>query len=131
MTNLKNFAEPFYPTAERLVADFGTFFCMWFFLQYLLSEWPDLKAYKMKVKTYNDFRNRQVSFLHGLTVLLLSAYQVYSKPSECGDDNNKFTYLTLTFSGSYFTYDLLSMWYYNLLENDMLVHHLLCIFGIL
>lgn len=62
---------------------------------------------------------------------MLSAYQVYSNPSECGDDNNKITYLTLMFSGSYFTYDLLSMWYHNLLEVDMLIHHLLCIFGIL
>ena len=41
------------------------------------------------------------------------------------------TYLTLIFSGSYFTYDLIDMWYRGLLEKDMCIHHLLCICGIL
>ena len=40
-------------------------------------------------------------------------------------------YQTLILSGSYFVYDFLCMAYFNLLEFDMTVHHLLCITGIL
>jgi hypothetical protein len=64
-------------------------------------------------------------------VLILSGYQVYSKPTECGDPTSKLSYFTLIFSGSYFTYDFLCMAYFGLLEIDMFIHHLLCILGIL
>ena len=76
-------------------------------------------------------RNRMVSFIHGLGILILSAYQVYFAFTECGDATNSTEYFILTVSGGYFLYDLISMALYKLLDLDMAIHHLLCIGGIL
>ena len=81
--------------------------------------------------TYLDFRNRLVSFLHGTVCLLLSAYQVYVAPTECGDPTNKLEHAILCMSGGYFLYDFLSMAWFKLLDADMAVHHMLCISGII
>jgi hypothetical protein len=61
-------------TGRGLVADFALGTVAWTLLQMALFQWPDLTAYKMDRKTHLDFRNRLVSFIHGVCVLLLSGY---------------------------------------------------------
>jgi TLC domain len=46
---------------------------------------PNVAAYKMPPKTELDFRNRIVSFFHGLSALVLTSYQVFFVPYSCGD----------------------------------------------
>jgi len=38
---------------------------------------PNLERFKMKRETELDFRNRMVSFVHGLMALWLSGYAVF------------------------------------------------------
>jgi len=71
-----------------------------------------------------------VSFIHGLVALSLSTYQVLFIPRICGEPTSPFVYWTLVNSGGYFLYDILGMWVLGLLEIDMLLHHLLCVGGI-
>lgn len=49
----------------------------------------------------------------------------------CGDLTTAAHYLILVNSGGYFIYDVLGMYLFGLLELDMLIHHSLCIGGIL
>ena len=84
----------------------------------------------MKRETELDFRNRLVSFCHGMLALILSAKQVFQIPYACGDSTTVFEYFILVNSGGYFTYDLVGMKVFGLLTFDMLIHHLMCIGGI-
>jgi len=48
--------------------------------------------FKPKFKELNkaddmDVRNRMISFLHGLTLLVFSGYEFYITPGSCGDKN--------------------------------------------
>ena len=72
-----------------------------------------------------------VSFVHGVSILLMSAYHVLFTFTECGDATNSFEYFVLVLSGGYFTYDTLAMAWFRLLDIDMTFHHLLCITGML
>jgi hypothetical protein len=48
---------------------------IWSCLQVIFFQWPNLEAFKtMNKRTYLDFRNRQVSFVHGSICLCLSSY---------------------------------------------------------
>ena len=105
-------------------------FLFWSSIQLILVKWPDLKCYKIEPKTELDLRNRMVSFLHGLTALFLSAYQVFFVPYSCNDAISAANYLILANSGGYFLYDVVGMYLFGLLEIDMTIHHSLCIGGI-
>ena len=61
-------------TGHGMAIDFVAGTIAWTLLQVILFKWPDLSAYKMDRKTYLDFRNRLVSFIHGTVVLCLSGY---------------------------------------------------------
>lgn len=111
--------------------DFFISFAFWGFLQINFYDMPNLQRFKMERKTELDFRNRLVSFVHGLVALVLSGYAIYFFEYGCGDQNTLLQYWILALSGGYFTYDLVGMKLFGLLTFDMLVHHLLCIFGIL
>mmetsp|Transcript_9578 Transcript_9578/g.7273 ORF Transcript_9578/g.7273 Transcript_9578/m.7273 type:complete len:127 (+) Transcript_9578:22-402(+) len=79
---------------------------------------------------YLDMRNRMVSFVHGLSALTLSAYNYFALPGECGQANTRLEQLILLNSGGYFSYDLLVMAYFGILDAGMAFHHLICILGI-
>ena len=116
-------------TGFGLVPDFIFSAIAWTFLLVILSNWPDLSAHNLKREINLDMRNRMVSFIHGLFILLLSAYQVYFAFTECGDATNNTEYFILTVSGGYFTYDFFAMAWYKLLDKDMAIHHMLCVGG--
>ena len=114
-----------------LALDFTVSTIAWTILQVILFQWPDLSSYNLKREVYLDLRNRMCSFIHGILILILSAYQVYFAFTECGDATNSTEYFILTVSGGYFFYDFLSMAWFKLLDFDMALHHILCIAGIL
>lgn len=50
-------------------------------------------------------------------------------PGSCGDINSLYEKRLLYCAVGYFTYDLLAMAYYGLLDMAMVIHHGVCIFG--
>jgi hypothetical protein len=74
MFNLPPFNMELSITGHGITADFVVFTVGWTLLQVLLFQWPDLSSYKMDRKTHYDFRNRLVSFIHGVVALVVSAY---------------------------------------------------------
>lgn len=54
-----------------------------------------------------------------------------SQNAYCGTPTTSLEYGILIMSSGYFSYDFLAMAYFNLLDFDMTVHHLLCIFGMI
>ena len=104
---------------------------IWTILQVILFQWPDLSSYKLKRVPYLDFRNRMVSFIHGLLAIALSFYCMISQNAYCGTPTTQLEYGILIMSSGYFSYDFLAMAYFKLLDFDMTVHHLLCIFGMM
>ena len=114
-----------------LASDFFISIAFWTVVQIAFFQFPNLDAYKMSRGDYLDFRNRMVSFIHGLACLCLSGYHMVYMRTDCGESKNFIEYITLVMSGGYFTYDLLGMAWFSILDLDMGVHHFLCISGII
>ena len=57
-----------------LVPDLVISSILWTLLQIALFQWPDLASYKMKRFSYLDMRNRMVSFIHGILILIMSLH---------------------------------------------------------
>lgn len=70
-----------------LHVDFFMSFIFWGFLQLNFYDAPNLTKFNMKRKTELDFRNRLVSFVHGLVALILSGYAIFHFEYGCGDQN--------------------------------------------
>ena len=118
---------------EDLV-NIGLSMSFWATVYVILNYLPPLfkpKACVLSKKNELDVKNRMVSFVHGFTVMLLSAREFYFTPGSCGDANTPFEKLTLYILCGYFTYDFLAMAYYGLLDMAMTIHHSICIFGIM
>ena len=123
--------EATHGTGFGLCLDFAISTVAWTLLFILFYNYPDLSAYKMKYEVYLDFKNRMVSFVHGVSVIFLCAYHIMFTFTECGDPTISIEYFLLVLSGGYFTYDFLAMAWLKLLDKDMTIHHILVIFGAL
>ena len=77
-----------------------------------------------------DMRNRIVSFVHGLLIMLMSGYNTYFAHSQCGEGNNTYEELIMAIGCGYFLYDLTAMAFLGLLDSQMLIHHCICITGL-
>lgn len=76
-----------------------------------------------------EFRNRLVSFVHGLVALFYGCYHFIQEGAECGALNTPLQRFVMVFSTSYFIYDLIFMYFEGILDRAMTIHHPLCIFG--
>jgi hypothetical protein len=83
----------------------------------------------LKRNDYLDMRNRIVSFFHGTATMFMAGYHMYFLHSECGQKNSDFEHLIMSLSGGYFLYDLFAMAYFGILDNGMLLHHGMCVMG--
>ena len=88
-----------------------------------------LKPEKIKLSLDDelDVRNRMVSLLHGIVLVVFSTYHFYSGFESCGDPNTDYESNLIYFSISYFFYDFVAMAYYGLLDGTMVFHHLIVI----
>ena len=93
--------------------------------------YPDLSRFKMTPKADIDTRNRMVTFLRLVLILPISAYHILFTFTKCGDQTSSTEYYLLVLSGGYFTYDLFAKAWFDLLDVDMAIHHLLCIISML
>lgn len=76
-----------------------------------------------------DVRNRMVSIVHGLGIMLFSGYHFYRMPGQCGDSNTLFEKRLAYTSVGYFLYDFVALGYYGLVDQAMTIHHLICMIG--
>ena len=119
-------------TGYGLVPDLALSALIWCTLFAIIYYAPDPASVSSLPKgTYLDLKNRMTSFIHGVFILILSAYQVYFAFTECGDATNSTEYFILVVSGGYFTYDFSLMAILGLLDLDMAIHHNMCVGGIL
>ena len=108
--DLINFGqEATHGTGFGLCLDFTISTIAWTLLFILFYNYPDLSAFRMKHEVYLDFKNRMVSFVHGVSVIFVSAYHIIFTFTECGGSTISIEYFLLVLSGGYFTYDLFAM----------------------
>ena len=103
----------------------------WTALYLIIKQLPFDKWLGSKMKPRDkaddlDLRNRLVSFIHGLALFFLSGYHYMVIPSECGQFNSIFQRRMMCFTLSYFCYDFVAMYFENLLDKTMTIHHSLC-----
>ena len=85
----------------------------------------------MTRKAEIDTRNRMVTLLREALILPISAYHILFTSTGCGDETSSTEYFLLVLSGGYFIYDLFAKAWFDLLDIDMAIHHLLCIISML
>ena len=117
-------------TGFGLLSDVAATTLWWFVVQLFCNKFPDLSSYNLSWNAVVDMRNRQMCFVHGLTILILSAYQTLFIFSECGDPTTPYEHFVLTLSSGFFIFDTLAMAWYGLLDREMLVHHAVCVFNL-
>ena len=76
-----------------------------------------------------DVKNRIVSIIHGLVLVIFSAPEFYLFPGSCGDANTLYEKRLIYTAVGYFIYDFTAMAYYGLLDKAMSFHHWTCIIG--
>ena len=82
-------------------------------------------------KTMHNIHSRIVSMTHGLLIILVTAY--YLAKVEFSDNMQLtiFEVKILTFSLSYFIYDIIGTTYYDMMDNKVLLHHVVAIIAII
>ena len=115
-----------YGTGFGLLPDVTASTFWWLIVQLICNKYPDLSGYNMNHAQIIDMRNRLMCFVHGLSILCLSAYHTLFNFTECGDPTSPFEHFVLTYSTGFFIFDTLAMAYYGLLDREMFVHHLVC-----
>ena len=116
-------------TGYGLIPDLTASCITWTLIQVILFQYPDLSSYKLKRFPYLDLRNRMVSFIHGILMLVMSLHFLLLADYGCGSLTTQQEYTILVISSGYFSYDFLAMAWFGLLDLDMTIHHLLCIAG--
>ena len=106
---------------------------LWIALYLVLKAIPfgpfDIQGRPSTEYELNDLRNRLFSAVHGAGLASMSCYHFMFMNSACGDLTTDFQRRVITFSMSYFISDLTIMYFENLLDTTMFVHHNLCIYA--
>ena len=110
-----------------LIADLFFFGTFWTLLQVVFFIWPDFSHIDIKRVPYIDLRNRQVSFIHGLIGLIVGLSKLFFDGPSCAVATTPLEYIVLTQSSAYFIFDFFAMAYFNLLDVDMTIHHILAV----
>ena len=115
---------------QEILERIGIGFVMWCTLFTIINYLPMkllLKPDDIKLSKIDelDVRNRIVSIVHGLGLVIFSTYHFYFKYASCGDQNTEFETNSILFSMSYFLYDFVAMMYYGLLDSTMSFHHII------
>jgi len=116
--------------SQDVLIQFTASFLVWNVLNYIVMS-INLPDKHLKRDDMLDMRNRMVSLSHGLTMVFMGGYHFYFIHTECGQKMSDYQRSILVISCGYFTYDLVAMWYYGLLDKAMLIHHGMCQLGML
>lgn len=97
----------------------------WVFLFFFVNKAIKFPQLDTEYKA-NDTKNRLISIVHGLLLLVLSAYEAY-REDYSESKNTRFQSFLFLISLSYFLYDTIACYWYKLLDQDTLIHHLMVI----
>jgi len=86
---------------------------------------------KITKREADDLRNRVVSIIHGLFAFFVSGYHIYKDNPQYADQSTPIQHLILLTSGAYFAYDYIACKYYGLSDLSLLMHHGMCVGGII
>jgi len=85
----------------------------------------------MSKKKADDMKNRIISIFHGLFAFFVSGYHIYRDNPQYDQQATPIQHMILLTSAAYFTYDFAACVYYGLSDMALVLHHTLCIMGIL
>lgn len=128
----RKFYDDYYPLTKEDAMGIATSFVFWTTLYIIVEQLPLPFAKKNPNLSRNqalDVKNRIVSTVHGLTLVIFSAHEFYFYPGSCGDPNTTYEKRLIYCAVGYFIYDFLAMAYYGLLDVAMSFHHWSCIIG--
>jgi hypothetical protein len=86
---------------------------------------------QVATKVDHDIKNRFVSILHGLLLLVVAAYSIFHDQPSFTDKNSEVQLFLILVSMGYFVYDYVACYYYGIADRALLIHHALAVFGYL
>jgi len=86
---------------------------------------------KLGSRRINDLKNRVVSIVHGLFALVVSGYHIYRDNPQYAEPATKIQHIILLTSGAYFLYDFFACIFFGLTDMGIMLHHGLCLVGII
>jgi len=86
---------------------------------------------KISKREADDLRNRIISIIHGLFAFFVSGYHIYKDSPQLDQQSTPIQHLILLTSGAYFLYDYVACRYYGLADKNLLIHHGMCVGGII
>jgi len=86
---------------------------------------------KVGKKKVDDIKNRVVSIVHGLFSLIVSGYHIYRDNPEYAEPATKIQHIIVLVSCTYFIYDFFACAYYGLADMGLVIHHGMCVFGLI
>jgi len=96
------------------------------FVNYNL-ELPD----KISKKKSDDLKNRVVSIVHGLFALFVSGFHFFRDNPEYAAPATTIQHIILLTSCAYFLYDFIACAYYGLADMGLILHHGMCLVGMI
>jgi len=115
---------------EEKITFFSGALIAWFVLFIFINYNIELPA-KMGKKTADDLKNRVISIVHGLFALFVSGYHIYRDNPQYAEPATMIQHIILLTSCAYFVYDFIACVYYGLADTGLVVHHGLCLAGML
>lgn len=108
--------------------------CVFWFTLWGLTKLLDLSSFKVNGKPMStsqdlDLRNRFISICHSHVALSCVTYFFLTEKIECGSLNTYFQRTVMTYSMTFFGTDIITMTLDGLADTDMVIHHILCVFG--
>jgi len=102
----------------------------WSVLFYFVNNNIDLPS-KLGKRKIDDVKNRVVSIVHGLFALFVSGYHIYRDNPTYADPATPIQHIIMLTSCAYFLYDFLACAYYGLADMGLVLHHSMCLIGII
>jgi len=109
---------------------FASAFAAWSLLFHFVNIHVDLPS-KLDKKKADDIKNRIISIVHGLFALFVSGYHIYRDRPGYTDPSTPIQHIILLTTGAYFLYDFIACAYYGLVDMALVLHHSLCVFGVI
>ena len=126
------FYNDYYPLSKEDAMGIAISFTFWTMFYIIVERLPlplVPKGAELTQSQALDVKNRIVSIVHGLVLVIFSAPEFYVYPGSCGDPNTTYEKRLIYTAVGYFLYDFSAMAFYGLLDMAMSFHHWTCIIG--
>jgi len=84
---------------------------------------------KVSKKKVDDIKNRIVSIFHGLFAFVVTSYHIYRDNPEFTDSTSTIQHIIMLTSCAYFTYDCIACAYCGHIDMGLVLHHVMCLLG--